>query len=146
MSKAQGHEQWLICSPAGLVHQIVVAPPGSPVHAPAGCTAVRYAGEVPRYAKWANGGVISLCEPQPGERWSEERGGWEIPAPSLQEAWLAVRAKREALIAQTDWTQLHDVPQATQQLWQPYRQALRDVTQQRDPHNITWPVSPAERL
>lgn len=56
--------------------------------------------------------------------------------------WPLVRAKRDRLIAATDWTQLPDVPLATKEMWANYRQALRDVTLQPDPFNIVWPVAP----
>jgi hypothetical protein len=55
----------------------------------------------------------------------------------------AVRAERDRLLAATDWTQAADVPQATKDKWAPYRQALRDVTQQAEfPENIQWPKLP----
>lgn len=56
--------------------------------------------------------------------------------------WPLVRAKRDRLIAATDWTQLPDVPLTTKEVWANYRQALRDVTLQADPFNIVWPVAP----
>lgn len=56
--------------------------------------------------------------------------------------WPLVRAKRDRLIAATDWTQLPDVPLATKEMWANYRQSLRDVTLQPDPFNIVWPVAP----
>ena len=56
--------------------------------------------------------------------------------------WPLVRAKRDRLIAATDWTQLPDVPLATKEMWANYRQALRDVTLQPDPFNIVWPTAP----
>lgn len=54
-------------------------------------------------------------------------------------AWGAVRAERNRLLAESDWTQLPDVPTATRQAWATYRQALRDITKQPDPLNIVWP-------
>lgn len=56
--------------------------------------------------------------------------------------WPVIRTRRDALLAPTDWTQLPDVPLATKELWAVYRQALRDITQQTDPHNIIWPTPP----
>ena len=56
--------------------------------------------------------------------------------------WPLVRAKRDRLIAATDWTQLLDVPLLTKESWAVYRQALRDITIQPDPFNIVWPESP----
>ena len=52
-----------------------------------------------------------------------------------------VRSLRNSLIAQSDWTQLSDIPAETKALWEPYRQALRDITNQ-DPFNIVWPTLP----
>jgi len=46
------------------------------------------------------------------------------------------------ILAASDWTQLPDVPTATQTKWRDYRQALRDVTPQADPFNIAWPTAP----
>ena len=54
-----------------------------------------------------------------------------------------VRAQRDALLAETDWTQLPDVPAATKAKWQAYRKALRDVTKQPGfPLQINWPEKP----
>ena len=65
------------------------------------------------------------------------------PAPTTEELAAAARAERNALLAATDWTQAADVPQATKDLWAPYRQALRDVPEQLGfPANIEWPVKP----
>ena len=56
--------------------------------------------------------------------------------------WPIIRSRRAILLAETDWTQLPDVPLATKNLWAEYRQALRDITQQPDPRNIIWPTAP----
>lgn len=57
--------------------------------------------------------------------------------------WDVVRRERDIRIAKTDWTQLPDVSEATRIAWQTYRQALRDITTQSDPSNITWPTEPS---
>jgi hypothetical protein len=59
-----------------------------------------------------------------------------------EQVWPTIRARRDALIVQTDWTQLPDVPLPTKEAWAAYRQALRDITQQSDPHYISWPTPP----
>lgn len=41
-----------------------------------------------------------------------------------------IKAQRDFLLEQTDWTQLPDIPQSAKILWEPYRQALRDLPQQ----------------
>lgn len=54
-----------------------------------------------------------------------------------------LRARRDALLAACDWTQCRDVPDATAAAWQPYRQALRDLSKQAGfPDSVTWPVAP----
>jgi len=53
-----------------------------------------------------------------------------------------VRTQRDALLSQSDWTQVPDAP-VNQTAWADYRQALRDVPQQAGfPTEITWPVKP----
>jgi hypothetical protein len=55
-----------------------------------------------------------------------------------------LRVKRNQLLAQSDWTQLPDVPLETKEAWAVYRQALRDITEQEGyPFNIVWPTPPA---
>lgn len=64
---------------------------------------------------------------------------WETPVKS---DWEDITEIRNELLSACDWTQMPDVPVATQQLWQPYRQALRDITKQTDPANIIFPTPP----
>lgn len=70
-----------------------------------------------------------------GEKWVNTR--------TADEEWSIIREKRNELLANSDWTQLPDVPLATKEAWAIYRQQLRDITEQPDPFNITWPVPPA---
>jgi hypothetical protein len=57
-------------------------------------------------------------------------------------ATLDCRAKRNALLVASDWTQVADAP-VDQAEWAVYRQALRDVTDQSGfPENVVWPVKP----
>ena len=58
--------------------------------------------------------------------------------------WAEVRAKRDALLKECDWTQLPDSPKYQDEEWLEYRQALRDITEQPDPFNIVWPLRPEE--
>jgi len=54
-----------------------------------------------------------------------------------------LRTERNILIAQTDWTQFPDVPEETRTLWQPYRQALRDITDTYTSlSDVVWPEKP----
>lgn len=52
------------------------------------------------------------------------------------------RAKRNNLLAESDWTQTADAP-VDKTAWAAYRQALRDITAQAQfPWTITWPDAP----
>ena len=54
-------------------------------------------------------------------------------------------AQRNSLLAESDWTQLADVPLTVEQKaeWANYRQHLRDITSQTGfPENINWPLKP----
>ena len=54
-----------------------------------------------------------------------------------------LRAKRNALLAASDWTQLPDAPTANVAAWRLYRQALRDLPQQTVyPDAPQWPTAP----
>jgi hypothetical protein len=66
---------------------------------------------------------------------------WVDPrTPETQ--WPLVRTERNRRLQACDWTQLSDIPAETKTLWEPYRQALRDITNQPDPFNIIWPTPP----
>jgi len=52
--------------------------------------------------------------------------------------WAAIRAQRNQMLKDTDWTQVADAP-VDKAAWATYRQALRDITTQADPFNINWP-------
>lgn len=53
-----------------------------------------------------------------------------------------VRAQRNQLLADCDWTQLPDAP-VDSQAWAVYRQELRDVTAQAGfPWEVVWPTPP----
>jgi hypothetical protein len=56
-----------------------------------------------------------------------------------------MKIKRNNLLAESDWTQIVDVPLSVEvkQQWAEYRQALRDLTaQEKFPWKISWPVAP----
>ncbi len=60
------------------------------------------------------------------------------------EQWIIVRAQRDGKLVACDWTVLTDVPMSDskREQWEVYRQALRDISNQPDPFNITWPTPP----
>ena len=56
------------------------------------------------------------------------------------------RAKRDKLLADTDWTQVLDAPidAETREAYRTYRQSLRDIPEQDGfPETITWPELPS---
>lgn len=60
----------------------------------------------------------------------------------LSAKWEEVKLIRNEMLLECDWTQLFDIPTETKELWQPYRQSLRDITSQSNPFNIVWPDKP----
>lgn len=63
----------------------------------------------------------------------------QLEAERIESLANAARAKRDALIKETDFYVLPDYPNAPQGIAE-YRQALRDITEQQGfPHSIQWP-------
>lgn len=68
----------------------------------------------------------------------------DAPQPSDEELAMAARQQRDALLRDSDWTQLGDVPEETKARWTVYRTALREIGQQEGfPRGIVWPEWPA---
>jgi hypothetical protein len=66
----------------------------------------------------------------------------ENEAQALQQQGAQVRANRNQLLQQSDWTQVIDA-KVNQIAWATYRQALRDITSQPGfPWEIIWPTQP----
>lgn len=67
----------------------------------------------------------------------------ESEIASLTEATeTSVRAQRNRLLAETDWTQVADAP-VNRAAWAEYRQYLRNISaQQGFPFDIEWPTQP----
>ena len=70
--------------------------------------------------------------------WAQVQGGEDA------EQWVQIRGLRSSKLLICDWTVLTDVPFSTEKTdeWEPYRQELRDITDQPDPFNINWPTPP----
>jgi hypothetical protein len=69
-----------------------------------------------------------------------ENGQFIKPEPDPIAAADVVRAERNRLLDESDWTQLEDAI-VDKQAWVDYRQALRDVPQQAGfPWTINWPT------
>jgi hypothetical protein len=63
---------------------------------------------------------------------NEEYGAiseFQATKPSINVIINQIKIKRNSLLTQTDWTQLPDVPEATRQTWENYRQELRNIPQ-----------------
>ena len=56
--------------------------------------------------------------------------------------WPIIRAERNKLLVESDWTQLPDAP-VDAAAWATYRQTLRDITDQANPFAIVWPQGPS---
>jgi hypothetical protein len=72
------------------------------------------------------------------QTWVVEPMTEEEVAARTEQEWGAVRYQRNFRLSMCDWTQLPDAP-VDAATWTTYRQALRDITEQPDPFNITWP-------
>jgi len=76
---------------------------------------------------------------------------WLITSASAEEIterentqWDEVRSERNRLLTECDWTQMNDTPISGSKLteWRTYRQSLRDITNQSNPFEISWPTKP----
>jgi len=75
----------------------------------------------------------------------QSNGSWKMPEPLVEEMSKSIRAKRDRLLANSDWVTIRatDTGTAVPTEWQTYRQALRDITEQTGfPENIDWPEKP----
>ena len=78
------------------------------------------------------------------QEWLAE-GNEPLPADGTEVTWDTIRAKRDQLIRDSDWTM---IPGATvdQAAWSAYRQVLRDLPQTYEatgPESVVWPTEPS---
>tara|TARA_R100000742_G_C4256494_1_gene74372 strand:- start:53 stop:349 length:297 start_codon:yes stop_codon:yes gene_type:complete len=67
----------------------------------------------------------------------------EIDEKIKEDQLNTLRQRRDMRIAETDWTQLPDVPQATKDKYKDYRQSLRDITNTyKNLNEVVWPELP----
>lgn len=90
------------------------------------------------------------------EQWSEAQSnrcrvinGVHTIVPTTQEEedskkWAILRAERDYLLSQCDWTQFPDSPLSSEKKaeWASYRQALRDLPSTVDINNVVYPNKP----
>jgi hypothetical protein len=75
---------------------------------------------------------------QSGEGWTQT---WTVQELSKAQAEDNVRAHRNRLLSDTDWTALSDNTMTSEMAT--YRQALRDITAQAGfPYSVEWPTKP----
>lgn len=75
-------------------------------------------------------------------KWSLADMDAEAIAAKDAEQAKAVRASRNKMLADCDWTQVADAP-VDKAAWATYRQALRDVSSQTGfPWDVQWPTEP----
>lgn len=64
----------------------------------------------------------------------------------LAEKWANIRSQRDRLLTESDWVVVKAKEEhanaSIDSNWIDYRTALRDITKQSDPDNITWPTKP----
>ena len=65
----------------------------------------------------------------------------EEKAANIVKEWVSIRESRNEKLEATDWRACSDLTISDE--WKNYRQALRDITTQSDPYNITWPTPPS---
>jgi hypothetical protein len=96
------------------------------------------------YTKNIEEGTPILSDSSYIQVWNITDATEEEISAKLEEKWVEVRIMRDALLAQSDWTQFQDSPISGTTLveWQTYRQSLRDVTSQPNPFNLSWPSKP----
>ena len=66
------------------------------------------------------------------------------PVPTAEDDMRVIRSERDRRIAESDWTQLPDVPEATKTAWQAYRLALSVVPgYYSNMIDVVWPTKPS---
>ena len=65
----------------------------------------------------------------------------------LEEKWARIRTQRNRLLTESDWVVVKaketHANASIDSDWVDYRTALRDITKQSDPDDITWPTKPS---
>ena len=72
---------------------------------------------------------------------AEFNAGKLTDAQITEQKWVKMRIQRNTKLSATDWRASSDL--TLSDAWKTYRQALRDITTQADPDNISWPTEPS---
>jgi hypothetical protein len=94
------------------------------------------------YTKNIAEGTPQLVDGSYVQSWEQSDATQSEIDERIENKWEEVRQIRNELLLECDWTQLSDIPNTTKELWQTYRQELRDITSQTNPFSIVWPVKP----
>ena len=94
------------------------------------------------YTKTITEGTPQLVDGSYVQIWDEVDATQSEIDTKLENRWEVIRILRNELLLECDWTQLADIPAETKELWQIYRQELRNITLQTNPFLIVWPVKP----
>jgi hypothetical protein len=77
----------------------------------------------------------------------EQKRGEAVLVPYIPPTltWEQIRAQRDQLLLQSDWTTLPDAtPKPNKEAWLNYRQALRDITKTfSSPEAVIWTTKPS---
>ncbi len=94
------------------------------------------------YTKNIIEGTPTLIDGKYYQNWIQTNATESEIEQRLEDKWFEIREIRNQLLQECDWTQLGDISTEIKNLWSNYRQDLRDITNQTNPFNITWPVKP----
>lgn len=137
-------KHYIYCTPEGKCVSSTTVPDGIEPPAMPGLQAVETREHLNPTMHYVYQGQVMARPPQPSYPavFEPSSGRW---IPDVSASWVAVRARRDQLIAASDWAVLPDVSMSPErrQAWLDYRQSLRDITSQPDPTQIDWPVAPA---
>jgi len=91
--------------------------------------------------KMVNGVLVAMTDAEITEFNSNKLTDADV----LNQKWQYVRNERDDLLAKTDWVaaRASETGVAVSDDWKTYRQALRDITTQSNPWDITWPTKPS---
>ena len=93
---------------------------------------------MPRFHNF-EGKLVQFTNAEEAARDAQEKA-WADGAAAR--AWEALRQKRNAKLAKTDWMANSDVTMSDE--WKTYRQALRDLPASgSDPDDLSWPTEPS---
>jgi hypothetical protein len=95
------------------------------------------------FRKYVVGPVFTEYTDEQGVVHTAEEQEVEYKTRIDEQVATSVRAQRDRLLSETDWTQSRDVSLDNDGDWVSYRQELRDITLQEGfPHTVTWPEKP----